>query len=839
MQRTFGVADAYYYVISATLFFDLSTGEILPEQRQWQKIAKVLKQTSFDLGLPKASAEYLLAGTAYAPTDDTKQMQVSVSINDHNKNLVVCGKRAWRRNFIGQATMTAADKLQQLPLTYAFAYGGAKSRNNPIGTGYTFDSAVHQIELAEQPIKRPNQKAVPAGFMPLPEDSPQRTKFHGSYNNKWFEQYFPALPADMDLRFFNVSPQDQQFSSFFTGDEHYLLTGFAQENKQFSGCLPNIKARSFVTMDAQLHEVPMQLDTLWFLPDVNLGAVIYRGMIAIDSHDAKNVSQVMLAYEGKLDPAKSLRHYQQVSALRNNKKTAAVQALNQSPLMPLPSVAQLSLKAEKLSAQKIEKLALLAQQQTKFLQRLPKEIQQVNPVLPTPTLSIFDEILSEDIQQGNVDLSPILQKAEQQIATVKAQGKQALAELAQTTTLSGTTKPTVNTDQACASALVFVNSVETSAEQTDASRLNTMAIKQRQAKQMAITKADVNPLSLEAQQALRTLCLNRLAQKLPISLVDFTGAELANITFTDLDLTQTVFSFANLHACVFYRCQLNQSALCNANLAQCQFIECNLQEVNFSGVSGEKIRFEQCDLTASQWRNSCLEQAKFLNCAWKSSMLLACHLTHSHFEQCRLAGLTFSQCSFNDSDFIDCHVEKSVFTQTLFNFSRWQRCHFLRVVIQMCQLTLSYFEAISCDRLMFSTGSDLTRSLWLNAQCQTLGLRTIKATAIRIVNSHFIGCDFSFTQLHHGLFQQTKLERCIANDADFSFGHMLSCNCYRSKFRYAIFHQTTLHDNSWLDADLMFADFSQSTLAFDKNLSKVAARDQHKRNHCDEQTSTY
>ena len=839
MQRTFGVAEQYYYVISATLFFDLTTGEILPEQYQWQKIAKVLKQTSFDLGLPKASAEYLLAGTAYAPDENTKKMQVCVGINDYEKELTIYGSRSWRRNIIGQSRMTSAGNFQQLPLSYEFAYGGTKAKNNPIGTGFTFGSAVHQIEMVEQPVKHPGQKVAPAGFMPLPEDSPQRTKFHGSYSNKWFDQYFPALPADMDLRFFNVAPEDQQFIQFFSGDEHYLLTGLAKENKQFSGYLPKIKARSFVTIDTQFQEVPMQLDTLWFLPDANLGAVIYRGIISIDNHDAKNVSQVMLAYEGMLDPAKSLLHYQQVSALRNNKKTATLQALNQSPLMPLQSAAKLTIKAEKLSVQKSEKLALLTQQQAKILKKLPKEIQQANPVLPTPTLSIFDEILSEDIQQGNVDLSPVLQKADQQIATAKARGKAAMAQLTQTATASKIAKITVTKEQSYANALALVKSEGATTKEIPSSSSIQMAIKQRQAKQMTISKDDVNPLSIEAQQALRTLCLDRLSKQLPLSLVDFTGADLSSITFSELDLTQTVFSFTNLQSCVFYRCQLDHSALCNADLSQCEFIECNLKEVNFSGVFGEKTHIEQCDLSGSQWRNSRIVQAKFFDCYWQNSMLLACQFIHSYFEKCRLSGMTFSQSSFNDSDFIDCQLEKSIFTQTKLNFSRWQGCHFLRVVVQMCQLTLSYFNAITSDRLMFSTGSDLTRSLWVKVQCQTLGLRTINATAIRIIDSQFTGCDFSFSQLQFGVLQQTKLERCIANDCNFSFGHMVSCNCYRSKFRYAIFHQTTLQDNSWLDADLMFADFTQSTLAFDKHLSKVAARDQHKRNIRDEQTSTY
>lgn len=192
-----------------------------------------------DLVLTKATTDVLVVGHAHAPAGTAvTQADVGFRVGPVQKVLRVWGDRTW-----GAFGISAPQPFTQMPLVYERAYGGVDAQSatpdqdwdwrNPVGVGYATSSAhaaglpLPNLEYPDQLIRGWDDRPAPAGFGPIESHWQPRVSFAGTYDDHWMRTRQPLLAQDLDDRYFQCAPQDQQAPEFLRGGEPVVLHGLS------------------------------------------------------------------------------------------------------------------------------------------------------------------------------------------------------------------------------------------------------------------------------------------------------------------------------------------------------------------------------------------------------------------------------------------------------------------------------------------------------------------------------------------------------------------------------------------------------------------------------------
>ena len=303
------------FIVSALAMFDLADPtEFESEQALWLAATKALPPgTILDTGMPKPTAEVLVAGHARpAGGEPVASMQVAVRIAEHDTRFAVIGDRVWQAGRGGYRP-TPARPFTEMPLAPARAFGGAGHATNPVGAGYRALPrllagelvALPNIEVPGRMVQGIEDEPPPALFGAVELDSPLRRAFAGTYDRRWLETVAPALPDDVDPRLFMHGHRQNWLDGYLSSDEPFALLGFDEAAPSLTGRLPGMHVRAFITRTENrdaLIELPMVIDTLWLLAGARRGILVYRGAQPVDDIEARDVADVVLAYERTGDP---------------------------------------------------------------------------------------------------------------------------------------------------------------------------------------------------------------------------------------------------------------------------------------------------------------------------------------------------------------------------------------------------------------------------------------------------------------------------------------------------------------------------------------------------------
>jgi len=311
--------NKFYCVISSTLGINLLTGKTVLES-QWvgDAIDGMAGHSIPDTGMPKPSGEYLVSGNYYSPNaTPTTGDKIKIQLGSQEKTLLIFGERQWNNGF-----PTEPELFTTCPINFSEAFGGQEFKRNPNGLGFK-EVRLPKIESADNLITSNKDQPEPAGLSVLDPAWPQRSRYLGTYDDQYMKKYFPGYPADFDWRFFHCAPQDQWHSDYYQGNESFEIHHMHQEKPRISGKLPGLYARCFInrkTGDSQptFSELAMNLDTVWFFPEKELGLMIWRATIEVEDDDASQIKQMVAAYEGRTDTPRPLDHYQKALDLRLN-----------------------------------------------------------------------------------------------------------------------------------------------------------------------------------------------------------------------------------------------------------------------------------------------------------------------------------------------------------------------------------------------------------------------------------------------------------------------------------------------------------------------------------------
>ena len=196
----------------------------------------------------KPATDVIVIGKACSPTPRSEWI-CGLKIGSISKQLKLTGPRFWSRNYISGWKLSEPSPTIEVPLRYDRAFGGRLypdkafeslkpdelSINNPLGLGFFAshsadfgkDYPAPQIEYLDSPIRSdPSKSARVAGFSSVPGSFWSRLQLSGTYDAAWEKSVAPHIPLDMDLRYWNTAPPDQQVSPYLEGSELLSLTGF-------------------------------------------------------------------------------------------------------------------------------------------------------------------------------------------------------------------------------------------------------------------------------------------------------------------------------------------------------------------------------------------------------------------------------------------------------------------------------------------------------------------------------------------------------------------------------------------------------------------------------------
>ncbi len=426
------------YIVTAMGMFDLAQPDaprFETEQALWILAGKALpKGAALDIGMPKPTAELLVAGAARAPArTTTSAMVVEWAVGPLHKRLGVFGDRYWSIAGGGYAA-TQPQPFEEMPLVPERSFGGVGHPDNPNGAGYRATAriragelvALPNIEHADQLILSPEDRPAPGLCGPTDLTSPKRRRYAGTYDAHWLKHVAPAAPDDLDPRLYLTAPDDQVFAGYLQGGEPYALRGFSADEPELRGTLPAFRVRGFLARKGndeagdELVEIAMRADTLWLFAGARRGVLIYRGALQVDDIDAEDLSTAMIAYENARDEPRSFESYVDVWQLRSDRKSEHKHAFSESqlaPALPPETVARRNAERKALARERLDRhYAGKAWSLNRMMQKtgVPEALW---PALQTdPEL---DEVLSglvmptpEEIEEGEIDLAALLDSIE-------------------------------------------------------------------------------------------------------------------------------------------------------------------------------------------------------------------------------------------------------------------------------------------------------------------------------------------------------------------------------------------------------------------------------------------
>ncbi len=888
LHKSWSEDSKNWLCVTTLAFFDLKNPEkLLPEMPQWGKITGALgKGVPFDMAMQKIRGEVLVSGNAYPnERSPTSEMGVGLEIGPINKRLKIYGDRYWKRGWWPLHKITPPEKFSKMPLSYKKAYGGNGFDRNPEGKGY--ESFLQSLRYkGEKQIPMPNienpselmssirQRPEPAGLGPLSLSWPQRLKKSGTYDKSWVENGYPHYARDMDWEIFNSATPDQRIDGFFNGTESFALTGLHSEDPKLKGHLPGIQPRSFIKFKEPegicLHELRLNLDTVWFFPDKNLGVLFYRGKIKIQDSDAQDVDSIMLAYENMVDEPRDIDYYLDAFEKRTNKKTALAHMFNESLLSPVKTAVQLE--AEAQEKQKAINHELEIQKETakvhakSFFEKsgmeMPPDFEIPEPepnsigVVPPEALERFDVDLTEIIENSDKLIEKTKKEAAEKTEEAKKKQQDFLKKLEEQGLLPDEREKIerqklVVTEKSkrrgIASSVKDVQSggVENRAEQDDSGAEPNLKLQQflsnlgvstdeiqednlpdtsdeqleqaeksiTQARRLAPEPAyPEEPLFPEVAVYLGEVVMGFVMNEESLAGRDLAGADLSGRDFRGMNLKGIMLEQSNLSRAQFDECDLSEAILTGANLTNTSFNNANLQQANLSKTKGEGAIFKNANLSEAVLMNADLPGSDFANTQLIKVNALKANFKESNWQKATLKECIFLEVILNDSDCTGITIEKTIFIKAVLNQAKFRDARFKKVMLIGVDGDNADFQNAILEKVFGGGGAHFMGANFTYAKGPCSGWRTANLSEANFTHAQFDSADFGEANLCNAIMNYGSFKNSIFVKTNLQKAKMKHVNLFKGLLKKTNFKEADLSGANLYAALMLEADFEDTRL---------------------------
>lgn len=251
-----------------------------------------------DFAPHKPRIDVLVNGRAIAPQRRAvTQLEVGLSGPGLDKRALVTGDRAWVRRVVGLGP-SPAQPFETMPLVWDRAFGGsdlssrkptrhASELRNLVGVGFHVNDDEATLEGTPLPnIERPgatmrawSDKPEPIGFGPVGRAWSPRVRLAGTYDQRWFDEVRPFLPADFDDHYFQAAPLDQQLAAL-PPDAVFECTNMC-ERGHFVARLPVLRVPVAFRFAGGDRAAQLVHDTVILEPDRRRVVVLGRASVSL------------------------------------------------------------------------------------------------------------------------------------------------------------------------------------------------------------------------------------------------------------------------------------------------------------------------------------------------------------------------------------------------------------------------------------------------------------------------------------------------------------------------------------------------------------------------------
>ncbi len=271
----------------------------------------------YDFAPTKPRCDVLLVGSAHsADGRPTRKVAVGLRVGTLKKGFEVLGNRYWKIGGMGDLTPTDPEPFLSLPLSYDIAFGGTELApntqqpvsayaDNPVGCGHlpksgsadVFGKRVPNTQEVGKPVTSPRGSYRPMSLGPIGRNFVERTRYAGTYDEKWLAEVCPFLPPDFDPRYYQAAPADQQLPYLRGGEAVQLSNLTPKPLPQFQ--LPTVAMPVEYTADkAEPVTQEANLDTLILEPDRGRFQLVWRTSFAL----RKNIREAKELVIGRMSP---------------------------------------------------------------------------------------------------------------------------------------------------------------------------------------------------------------------------------------------------------------------------------------------------------------------------------------------------------------------------------------------------------------------------------------------------------------------------------------------------------------------------------------------------------
>ncbi len=864
LQKPFSYNGRHFLCVSLLWGFRLETGEVVLEADLWSALGDLLKEGRvFDQGMPKARGEFLCAGSFHAPDGEAvAQAAVAVSVGGYEKKLVVTGPRYWRRG-----VATRPEPIVSLPIRYDQAFGGEGFPDNPIGKGYAAQEhteansetvALPCVEYPREAVSSPSQTPRPASLEGRDMGWRPRQQYAGTYDDEYMRTRMPGLPDDVDWRLFNDAAEDQWIEGFFRGDEPFSLQNVHPDQPFLRGRLPGVHGRAFIdrrldphrkNSELEFREIPLRLDTVWFLPSEGIGVVIHRGTTEIAEDDGTDVVHLLAAHENLSDPTRSLEHYREEMRKRADPEEGYRYLLDTRALLPLGC----SCAIQDLMANNDMEMENLGQQNAQAYGERQREKAQAQA---EEQLDSIQAKLDEQRERAPEATG----QAEQELETTRAAiqgGHQPSEQEQELQRLMEKIAPGASSGQ------LDIANVDFKAIDELSDYMNRMAAEQRaQAEEMARERIEEMRRQNVPEQAEITKAIEEAERALaavnePAPLprpkfdIDFDQVEeqIAALDQYSEELRQAGVDEEQIRAAIPDLGPVReQIAEAEKSIAE-QYREGahyldesrsphpgeeaqrrnKLLELAKEGASAAGGDYAFIDLAGVTLRDvdlstAYLEYVNFAGATLIGVKLVGAILAKAQLRNCRFEGVDLTNANvgattIEGSTFVDCKFDEARLGRATIRDTRFERCSltdrqemfletaFERAAFVECEMPTTNFLERDLTRCSFR-GTNLTQSNFLQCDLAHADFAYATLSSTNIVSTPAPG-----TRFDHGLLDNVRfIDEPVLNDCSFVKADLRGANLRDADLAGAVFSGAVLDQ----------ADFSESDLA-DARLDRVSA----------------
>jgi uncharacterized protein YjbI with pentapeptide repeats len=586
----------------------------------------------------KPRADVLVAGCCHAPGGvPIGGLHVSFRVGQRTKSLNAIGDRYWE----GRDRTSEPVPFASMPVGWDRAYGGPGFEQNPIGKGYkpvthpdgSTRHPLPNIELPSQLLLARDQRVVPAGFGPVPDQWPQRLKKFGKPGSGYFKERWPWFPESVDWGFFNAAPEDQQLDGYLQGNEELVFDNLHPTLPRFRSRLSGLRVRCFlneqVRAHEELHEVTMRLDTLWAQPDAEQLILVWRGHHRIPTETLDEINHLLVVSESINAPQAPAPAF--VAVLENALDRRAEE--EEEDLEPEEEPEQ---PGEAETAEQEEAPELPEEPEdlpaTPAATEAPAPAKEVSASAQEPTEPEPAESEEEEQPDDILTVGAVREK----LARRESFEGCDLTEL----DLSGFDFSGINFREAILEGTNLHQANLTEADLTGAV-LAAANLQQANCMRAKLGGADLTECWLPYA--------NFSDAELPAA--DLTKATLRGANFTGAKACEAILEQADLTEAIFVKADLTGADLCKARLHRTDLSQANLTDVTLEQTWGRQLKARGAVLRKIRGANAQFSEADFREVQAQESVWQFAQLFRANFTGARLDGAEFSDSYLSQATF--------------------------------------------------------------------------------------------------------------------------------------------------------------------------------------------